>query len=128
MNKILKNFTRRNKLIKTVRFKLTPKFGTEETIKKSEIFAQDELRSQNYDVIKNIIDQIHRDFIDEIFAEPCNFDFEALAEISANTPALYSFDEKREEEGKLRSKIAKFITSSKDFKDITSPTQIIKIA
>lgn len=128
MNKTLKKFTRRNKLIKTVKFKLTPKFGTEKTIVNSDIFALDETRSQNYDVIKKIIDQIHRNFIDEIFAEPCSFDFERLAEVSSNTPALYSFEEKKEEEAKLRTQITKFITGKKQFKDITSPTQIIKIA
>ena len=127
MNKILKKFTRRNKLIKTVKFKLTPKFGTEKTIVNSNIFEQDELRSENYDVIKKVIDHIHRSFIDEIFTEPTKFDFEALAKISSNTPALYSFEEKREEENRLRTQISKFITGNKMFKEITSPTQIIKI-
>ena len=128
MNKNFAKFTQKNKLIKTVQFKLVPTFGTEKTIENSNIFAQDEERNLNYDTAKTVIDKLHRSFISRAFENPCNFDFENLAEIMQNTPTLYSFDEMKAEEERLRTQIVKYLTSFKEFKDITSPTQILKLA
>ncbi|TKI70030.1 type V CRISPR-associated protein Cpf1 [Sulfurimonas crateris] len=62
---MLSNFTNQYQLSKTLRFELKPVGDTLKHIEKSGLIAQDEIRSQEYQEVKTIIDKYHKAFIDE---------------------------------------------------------------
>ena len=76
----LDQFTHQYPVSKTLRFELKPVGETAEYIEDfksqylKDIVAQDEKRAADYNVIKEIIDDYHRDYIEEKLTNPCDLD------------------------------------------------------
>jgi CRISPR-associated protein Cpf1 len=64
----MKEFTNLYPLSKTLRFELKPIGKTLENIEKKGLIKQDEKRAEDYKVMKEIIDEYHKHFITESFA------------------------------------------------------------
>ncbi|MBE7411047.1 MAG: type V CRISPR-associated protein Cas12a/Cpf1 [Leptospiraceae bacterium] len=65
--KKLENFTNLYSLSKTLRFELKPMGSTNEWIEKKGLIKQDEIRAEDYKIVKKIIDRYHKSFIEEAF-------------------------------------------------------------
>uniref|UniRef100_UPI0035F21D55 ReChb n=1 Tax=synthetic construct TaxID=32630 RepID=UPI0035F21D55 len=63
--KMFSNFTNQYPLSKTLRFELKPVGKTLEHIEKKGLLEQDEKRAEDYKKVKKIIDEYHKDFIEE---------------------------------------------------------------
>ncbi|MFV0290403.1 MAG: type V CRISPR-associated protein Cas12a/Cpf1, partial [Mangrovibacterium sp.] len=101
----MKNFTNLFKQSKTLRFELKPVGKTLENINKAGFIAKDEKRNEDYKVVKKIMDDYHRDFIEN-----------ALKLLSLSSEELQNFaeayraneDKKGEEAQKnLRAEVVK---------------------
>lgn len=66
----MKNFTNKYQLSKTLRFELKPQGKTLSYIQQHGLLEQDEHRGENYKLVKKIIDEYHKYFIDKSL---CNF-------------------------------------------------------
>ena len=62
-------FTHQYSLSKTLRFALIPQGKTKENIEAEGLLKQDEERAEAYQKAKKLIDQVHRQFIDEVLGE-----------------------------------------------------------
>ena len=63
---IWKEFTNQYGLSKTLRFELVPVGKTQENIKNSGLIEKDEKRAEEYKIMKKIIDEYHKYFIDSV--------------------------------------------------------------
>lgn len=74
----LNNFTHQYPISKTLRFELKPVGETADYIEDfksqylKDIVTQDEQRAEDYKIIKEIIDDYHRDYIEEKLSNPCD--------------------------------------------------------
>ena len=59
----MKQFTNLYPISKTLRFELQPIGKTKENIEKNGILARDEKRAEDYQRVKNFIDDYHKQFI-----------------------------------------------------------------
>ncbi len=77
---MLNKFTHQYPVSKTLRFELKPVGETAEYIEDfksqylKDIVAQDEQRAEDYKIIKEIIDDYHRNYIEEKLTNPCDLD------------------------------------------------------
>ena len=81
MSSVFDKFTNQYTLNKTLRFELKPIGKTEENIKKKEIigsqwrddkntaFGEDAKRAENYKIMKQMLDEVHRKFIEEALSQ-----------------------------------------------------------
>ena len=97
------DFTHLYPISKTLRFELKPIGKTLQNIQKREILKQDEQRAENYQQIKEIIDEYHKAFIDQVL-QYNNTKLEALEDYYN----AYN-DDKREERQKAAEKLRKQI-------------------
>lgn len=65
MQKTMSDFTGLYPLSKTLRFQLIPQGRTLEYIESNGILQQDEERAQAYKIVKNVINNYHKEFIDQ---------------------------------------------------------------
>lgn len=68
MTTSLSNFTNLYQLSKTLRFELIPQGKTLEYIEEKGLINEDEKRAESYKTVKKIIDEYHKDFIEEALA------------------------------------------------------------
>ncbi|MCR5353685.1 MAG: hypothetical protein K6D98_05200, partial [Clostridiales bacterium] len=66
MNKI-DNFTNQYSLSKTLRFKLIPVGETLERFNMKKLLEEDEHRAESYSKVKKLMDDYHREFIEQSF-------------------------------------------------------------
>ena len=66
---VWKKFTHQYSLSKTLRFALIPQGKTRENIRAEGLLKQDEERAKAYQKAKKLIDQVHRQFIDEVLGK-----------------------------------------------------------
>ena len=64
-NKLFDNYTNLYSLSKTLRFELIPQGSTLRNIEKWGILSEDELRGENYKIVKKLIDEYHKQFISD---------------------------------------------------------------
>lgn len=81
MSSIFDEFTGKYAVNKTLRFRLIPQGKTEENIKKANIigsqwennenqaFGKDAVRAKNYKIVKEVINEVHRVFIQEVLSQ-----------------------------------------------------------
>lgn len=62
--KTLKNFTKQYQVQKTLKFELIPQRETQKNIDKNKSVIEDEIRNDNYQKVKLVIDNIHKYFIE----------------------------------------------------------------
>lgn len=77
----MQDFTKKYSLSKTLRFELKPIGKTLEHIQTKGLLAQDEERAEKYKKAKKIIDEYHKDFIEEAL-KGINFSKEQLASLA----------------------------------------------
>lgn len=117
----MKQFTNLYPVSKTLRFELQPIGKTKENIEKNGILQRDEKRAEDYKIVKEFIDEYHKQFIKErlwSFKLPLHregrFDsleeYQALYELSKRDDAQEA--EFSEVKDNLRSIIAKRLTES----------------
>ena len=119
--KDLKQFTNQYSVSKTLRFELQPIGKTKENIEKNGILQRDEKRAEDYKIVKEFIDEYHKQFIKERlwdFKLPLHSEgrldtleeYQALYELSKRDDAQEA--EFSEVKDNLRSIIAKRLTES----------------
>ena len=119
--KDLKQFTNQYSVSKTLRFELQPIGKTKENIEKNGILQRDEKRAEDYKIVKEFIDEYHKQFIKGrlwSFKLPLNSEghldsleeYQALYELSKRDDAQEA--EFSEVKDNLRSIIAKRLTES----------------
>lgn len=117
-------FTNKYPLSKTIRFKLIPIGETYKFFQLNKMLEEDEERAEHYTVVKNLIDDYHRDFIGRAFAA---FEQSASVGIFADKVSSYAGlyrkadkDDKekaalRKAEESLRKDVAKILSSAEGF-------------
>lgn len=66
---IFNNFTRQYQLSKTLRFELVPVGETERFIREKGLLQKDETRAEDYKVVKKLIDEYHKEFIERALSD-----------------------------------------------------------
>ncbi len=118
MSQSLSEFTNQYSLSKTLRFELRPVGKTKELFEQSpdtenplrKIIKEDEKRAEEYKKAKDLINDIHRDFLNIAFAEeniPEDFkkNFEKLSK-----EAYSAWKEKKQDKGKKATRSTKKIS------------------
>lgn len=85
---VLNQFTNLYSVSKTLRFELRPIGRTLDHIEKRGLIAQDEVRAQEYEIVKGIIDRYHRRFI-----KMCLYGFKLKLESEGNKDSLEEYIE-----------------------------------
>lgn len=119
MKNLLSDFTNQYSLSKTLRFELIPIGKTKQFIEEKELLNQDEERAEDYKLLKKIIDEYHKGFIEEALK---NFQLSNLSDYLT----FYMKKEKDETEkkgfktlkDKLRKQIAESLRKHDKFKNI----------
>jgi len=113
--KSFKKFTNLYSLTKTLRFELIPKGKTLENIEKNGIISQDERRAGEYKKVKKIMDECHKDFIEEGL-EDFSFNENSLQEYE-NLAKITNKDEKQKKDFEnIQSRLRKEIVKTFDTK------------
>ena len=145
-------YTRRNSLIKTLQFKLTPVYGTAEQMAKLGLLDKDRERSQCWPVVLNVLRRIDLKFIADALGNiaACqdavghNLEVESgtVRKAAASAASRYGLDwqplaaaiasgersEIQRQQGEMRRAVAKLLTKHRDYKSIVNPTKAIKMA
>lgn len=127
----MENFTKKYSLSKTLRFELKPVGKTLEKIKESNFLEKDEERAKEYKIVKKIIDEYHKYFID-LALNNIDISKEDIKELSR----LYTDVKKNKEEKTkkdlfskqkdLRRKIIDKVSKIENFKNLFSKELIKK--
>lgn len=121
---VFSGFTRRNNLIKTLQFKLTPMYGTAEKMEKLGVLASDKERSRCRKILLDVLRRVDATFIDNALCAANSLDWQPLAETLS--------DGKKEriarQQAVMRKAVAKLLTKHGDYKNLVNPTKAIKLA
>jgi CRISPR-associated protein Cpf1 len=117
MSHFFEPFTNKYSLSKTLRFELIPVGKTREHINNKGLLEQDDLRAKNYKIVKKLIDEYHKHFIEKSLLGIHLEQLEAFKE-------LYVIGEKSDKQQEefikvkdlMRKQIAKFFSSSEEWK------------
>lgn len=128
---IFDDFTNKYSLSKTLRFELRPVNERSEcfVIDQSneslkEVLKEDEQRAENYKKIKHLIDDMHRNFIDEVLsgdflsASDIEKAFREYEKFKASSKDLSVKDRFQETQSELRKKISKSFTQNPKYKKL----------
>lgn len=77
---IFSGFTRRNNLIKTLQFKLTPMYGTAEQMEKLGVLYSDKERSRCWKILLDVLRRVDAAFIANALCAENSLDWQPLAE------------------------------------------------
>lgn len=123
--KDLNQFTNLYQVSKTLRFELQPIGRTKENIERNGILERDNNRAVGYKALKKVIDEYHKDFIEQMLDDfelnlPDNGDLDSLEEFYAlyhlpsNTPRKKENISKVQDS--MRKKISERFTGSEQYK------------
>lgn len=121
---IFSSFARRNNLIKTLQFKLTPVYATAEQMEKLGVLANDKERSRCWKTLLTVMRRMDAAFIVNVLTAENSLDWQPLAEV---------LDEGKKEriarqQTAMRKAVAKLFTKHSDYKNLVNPTKAIKLA
>lgn len=68
-NKLFDNFTKQYSISKTLRFELISQRETEKHIKEKKLLEEDKERADDYKKVKKLIDEYHKDFIEQALSD-----------------------------------------------------------
>lgn len=121
---IFSGFTRRNNLIKTLQFKLTPMYGTAEQMEKLGVLYSDKERSRCWKILLDVLRRVDVAFIANALCAENSLDWQPLAE------ALAEGKKERiaRQQAAMRKAVAKLLTKHSDYKNLVNPTKAIKLA
>lgn len=121
---IFSSFTRRNNLIKTLQFKLTPVYATAEQMETMDVLANDKERSRCWEILLNVLRRVDAAFIVNALTTKNSLDWQPLAEALA--------ERKKEriarQQAAMRKAVTKLFTKHSDYKNLVNPTKAIKLA
>lgn len=119
-------FTRRNNLIKTLQFKLTPMYNTAEQMEKLGVLAKDKERYACFKTVMKILARMDAAFIEAALSAQANeLDWHPLAAAIAAGEGSKLL--RLQQEAMLKN-ISKLFTSSPSYKNIVNPAKAIKMA
>lgn len=114
MNNIFENFTGVFEVSKTLKFRLIPDSRSEKYL--AEEREKDFLRSQNYPVVKGLIDDAYRKCIDHCYSD-IDIDFENLYEVITNKDNKENISEVCKE---YRIKLHSIISKNEEYKNLVN--------
>lgn len=124
---MLKQFTNKYQLSKTLRFELIPVGKTKDILDKKGLVLEDEKRSEEYKIVKTLIDDYHRYFIQEALSGKNLLNLEKFENL------FLKKDKNKDEEEDfnkiktdLRKQIVSFFESNELFKNIDKK-ELIKV-
>lgn len=125
--KTIQDFTGLYQLVKTLRFELRPIGKTNENIVKSGLLEQDEERAEKYKIVKKMIDEYHKAYIENALSDfKLKVDDEGGRDSLSEYFLYYKIAKKEEAQkktfadiqAKLRRQIAEQFTASEAYKRI----------
>lgn len=121
---IFSGFTRRNNLIKTLQFKLTPMYGTAEQMEKLGVLYSDKERSRCWKILLDVLRRVDAAFIANALCAENSLDWQPLAEALAEGKK----ERLARQQAAMRKAVAKLLTKHSDYKNLVNPTKAIKLA
>lgn len=121
---IFSNFTKRNNLIKTLQFKLTPMYGTVEQMEKLCVLDKDRERGSCWKSVLVVLRRVDAAFMSKALTDGVNLDWQPLSEALAAGERGNIVRQQAE----MRKAVAKLMTKHSDYKSIVNPTKAIKMA
>lgn len=129
---IFDSFTKRNSLIKTLRFRLEPMYGTREQLAKMGVLERDQERSESWETVRETLRRVDATFVEKALTSDINLDWQPLSDaIEAKQDSINSEDARKvlvKQQAEMRKAVAKLLTKHSDYKSITNPTKAIKMA
>ncbi len=121
---IFEDYTRQYSLSKTLRFSLIPQGKTLEYIEKKGILTEDEERAENYKVVKKMIDEYHKTFMEKALKGLQLTGLEEYYSIYKSS----NRDEKafKNVESSLRKQVVAVFKKEKDFETLLKPGIMIQ--
>ncbi|MGM9561982.1 MAG: type V CRISPR-associated protein Cas12a/Cpf1, partial [Phascolarctobacterium sp.] len=129
---IYDSFTKRNSLIKTLRFRLKPMYGTEQKLQEMGVLEKDRERSACWPVVLDVLRRVDACFIEQALTDAksiAGLNWEPLAEL-INNKALGKNTRVKllRQQTELRKAVSKLLTGHSDYKGLVNPTKAIKMA
>lgn len=125
---IYDSFTRRNSLIKTLQFKLTPVYSTAVKMQEQCVLAKDMERSACRDVVIKVLGRLFAGYIDNALGKGVELDWQALANRLKPSDNKKTASLLAKQQASMRKAIAKILTSGNAYKNLLNPTKAIKLA
>ncbi|MFA6679734.1 MAG: type V CRISPR-associated protein Cas12a/Cpf1 [Candidatus Methanomethylophilaceae archaeon] len=129
MYSLYADFTNLYSVSKTLRFELRPKGNTMVNLSKTKFFEQDEERSKSYVIMKKIIDDYHKQFIDDCLSK-MSVNWQPLADAIESSKKNKDDKSKinlKNEQKKMREEIEILFQSDNRFEDLFSEKLISKL-
>lgn len=98
---IFDSFTRRNSLIKTLRFRLEPMFGTSEQLAKIGVLERDQERSESWETVRAVLRRVDASFVEKALTEEVDLDWRPLATALKAKNAVYENEKNNSNEIEL---------------------------
>ena len=121
---IFDSFTKRNSLVKTLRFRLVPMYNSLEQMDKLNVLEADKKRAQYRKTLVEIIGRVDAAFIERVFTDNVDIDWIALAKSLEEDEALA----RKKSEVEYRKIVSRLLTKDPEFKNILNPTKAVKMA
>lgn len=120
---IFSNYVGLYPVSKTLRFSLIPMFETDENIKKYGILERDNDKADNYHLVKDIFDNVHKKYVEKALGDIKIQEWDILEDslLESQREKNDAFDKQSE---KFRKNISKQLKSHKDYKSIV-PKEMI---
>lgn len=129
---IYDSFTKRNSLIKTLRFRLKPMYGTEQKLQEMGVLEKDRERSACWPVVLDVLRRVDAAFIEQALSDekgPSDLNWEPLAAAINNKELVKNARAKLlRQQTEMRKAVAKLLTGQSDYKGLVNPTKAIKMA
>jgi len=112
---------------KTLRFKLAPEYETEKNLLEKGFLDRDELRADDYDLMKKVIDKYHKHFIDKALED---FSFDLLQEYAESFYSQSADDDGKKLEEikkKMCKELATCFSKQDEFKSLGKKELVEKI-
>lgn len=130
-----KDFTGKYPLSKVLRFELIPQGKTLDYIHERNILGEDEQRAEDYKVVKKLIDQHHREFIERnLGSQEVQLDWQPLCNALKAYREAKDYDTRvaagvalANEQAAMRSKVAALLTGAEGYKDLWGKTLIEEV-
>lgn len=114
---IFKEFIGQYSLNKTLRFELRPQGRTQEYIEARGMIGEDEVRAEDYKIVKKAIDEYHKQFMERSLKELQFDDLEGYCSLLSKTDRTEKEDRELEKrEDKLRKQVVDCFKSDEKFK------------
>ena len=123
---IFSSFTRRNNLIKTLQFKLTPMYDTAEQMEKLGVLVKDKERYACLKTVMEVLARMDAAFVEATLCENAN-ELNWLPLAAAFASVEHS-ELLRSQQNHMRKKLSEIFTKNNNYKNLVNPSKAIKMA